>query len=407
MRGRHWVWLGLLILGGAGLLGYRAATHSLGITTGTSQNEVFYRFTASYTVDKTETVSMDVVVGCRIAVTGWKFGGSTVRVGRSPTHFPIRTKGSHVILVQIPNACSEFSYGKTVSDKVFPLVQWIESANDLRFGTAYATEDAYLNGSSRLGFNGAAFSRATADDWEVWRQSAEKDFAPTDAIREPWGFDSRELNQPDRGRGHYIARTCNAMARFRVPEQYREILRQYWPQERPIYWLASSTAGIQKTIYESLLRKPIFDGFEYWDYVIFGGGNDYARGIRRRSGSGRIGAVAQEIQRNFALPELYPESRNGTAHRGEDALRLDDTTTYRLQFDPSVKGFAYCYLSAASLGPNLFARDGKWKAMDVAVNDVPVFISDHFDAFGIRVNSSRMIIVERDEYLFVGLDIPF
>lgn len=151
----------------AGLFLLRSVTNPLSITTGTSSDSVYYRFTASYTVDKIETVSMDVVVGCRISVTGYKFGGSTVRVGRSPTHFPIRTKGNHVILVQIPNACSEFSYGKTVSDKVFPLVQWIESANDLRSGTAYATEDAYQNSSSRLIFNGATFSRATATDWEA------------------------------------------------------------------------------------------------------------------------------------------------------------------------------------------------------------------------------------------------
>lgn len=331
MRARHWTWLGLLILGGLGLLGYHAATTSLGITTGTSRNEVFYRFTASYKVDKTEKNSIDIVVGCSVELTSFKSGDTSVRVSYSPSHFPVRTKNNHVILVQIPNRCYEVRQNYAdLSHDVLPYVQWIESADDLLLGIGYMTEDAYESPLSRLTFEGVSLAKATHAEWQAWRAKAAEGFVPTEAILEPWGFDDRELNLRAPFTKHRFARSCAAMARFITPESVKTWLQSVWPTHNERYWYPDSFGGSRSEI---LQRLESHNGYLH-EY------NGFPLPYYRRQMADHKGIPLRRM--GAAVREAYPVRRSYHGKTWPELAAFDPTSVWQLDFQPQTLGFAYC-----------------------------------------------------------------
>lgn len=409
MRGRHWVWLGLLILGGAGLLGYRAATHSLGITTGTSHNEAFYRFTASYIVDKTEAVSMDVVVACNVEITGYKFGGASVKTDRTPTHFPIVTRNRHVVLVQIPNACDWGMRDKELSQEVFPAVQFIESADNLLFGVGYLTEDAYASPLSHLIFAGARIGTANRQEWVTWRQNAAREFVPTASMPEPWGYDARELNRKMGSDEWLISHGCWAMARFKIPDKLRGWVRTLWPERRPKYWHISARSGLREQVDQRLFLDGslLYNGSPRMSYFFHSHGSDYARGLRR----GRSLSTSKSVSDSAdAVPELYPEMRSNSMDKWKTGgLGKSFATIWRLDYDEARRGFAYCYDNGSPLGHEAYLKDLASKPVKIIINDDPIDVDrvDKFGTYGLTdatdlVRSGAWAIFERDEYFFVA-----
>ncbi|MEM7195912.1 MAG: hypothetical protein AAF402_13235, partial [Pseudomonadota bacterium] len=95
--------------------------------------------------------------------------GSTVLSGMTPNVFAKRTRNNHAVLVVTPELCSTAYRGlwDNVRKDFIPIAVRFENADELTFGLAYVSEDAYEGPKSHLEFVSAEVGPATHEEWET------------------------------------------------------------------------------------------------------------------------------------------------------------------------------------------------------------------------------------------------
>ncbi|PLX37209.1 MAG: hypothetical protein C0606_11975 [Hyphomicrobiales bacterium] len=356
---------------------------------------VFFRYKTVIRVDGTEDVVFDNVVACSTRITRSKANGSSVLAGMTPNLFIRRTKDNHAVLVTTPSICSSVR-GKesryTFSREGFlpPAVVWFDDADDLTFGIAYVTQTAYESPKSRLEVISTYVGPATPEEFEAWYDGPRKEnLAKQEWINPPPGttrarwdafnaYGAKAL--ATRGRAFPIG--CFGAQRFALTAEGSEIIRAFWPEDRPRYWTPTPKEWT-KLFDEQFTGKSYFIGksgrtngsLQFWDDNI-----DAIYGPRIDGRNGEWPA------------ETYPaaNSRNAT-FLTEDATDKD----YFLQkifFENGANdGFAWCY--AAKGTPSRVYTDPLRRHYYANVDEHRVRSTDGF-------KNEIQFVFEREQHMF-------
>lgn len=363
-----------------------------------TDNTYFFRLTAKY-LHGDEPVDFDIVVGCGVRFTAYR--GTSIEHDvfiQDPWFFVRRTRDGGAVLQNVPNACHfETTDNGQVPKDLLPGAVWFDDATDLSLGIAYVTEDAFENPNSRLKFLGATISRATRAEWETFRPIAAQNLLPpgnfTEIPSDPpvteikanlWNMAKLKEWR------HQIG--CHSVARYRLTDPAsRELLRQYWPSNRPRFWMPPTHAQY-KELYDRLFAhgdRLLVDGTPYKDYFrIYE--RPYGFPTRARGGTlyyswlpSKIYPIRADEAMPWATPKLYSAV---TIYRD-----IDSNGGANL-------GFAYCYGSLAygDIGklhlPNYFERQFATRIDGMRIDG---------EASHLSAPDSPPMFFEADEYFWV------
>jgi hypothetical protein len=142
-----------------------------------------------------------------------------------------------------------------------------ENAEAPWFGIAYASEDAYDSPRSELKFFGATIGKATFEEWQDWRRTeAPKNFITYELL----GINARNMWDAPHWKPGYrvMASGCLGASWVKLPEPVRDLVRRFWPADKPVYWFPSWE--LRKALWDALVgsRAPaVFEGKRFLDYV--------------------------------------------------------------------------------------------------------------------------------------------
>lgn len=365
----------------------------------------YYRLKVKLTY-KGEPQDFDIVVGCNVLQINYKDGSNTYEVGLVPTVFGRRMSDGEGLVVRPPVACKgETTANGKVQPDLLPVVVVYDDADTLDFGVAYLSEDAYENSQSVLKFGGATIEKATRAEFDAFRRTQSNLVTP-ESYHSAVDSDAELKRLNFTRRTHSFGRLCNAYKRFRVPEAALALVRKYWPNEKPNYWLPA-TQGAEHELREAIASSgPIqsdstADAARSWDAFRNIGGAD--RGLMTRTGGGLVSPRRVD----FYPPAFYPATNDFIAHWwprdwtqwSKFVAAKDVFSTSTLSFDGGkMRGFAYC---GTGVLPSLEQK----QAFDSARAKPKVFRVD-----GQTVMSKRPVaaagdtwIFERDESVFINL----
>jgi hypothetical protein len=355
MKGGRWpVVIGALLV--SGLLAIANTRHVLSGWSFTKSVEVknavqdrgyYYRFKANYTY-KGEPLDFDIVVGCNVRITTYKDNDRTVEVGIVPTVFGLKTKDERGVAVHLPQACNgETSENGKVPKTLLPLVVTYQSADEPWFGLAYASEDAYDSPRSELKFRGATISRATHEEWRVWHETEAKKNFITYALlginpKNTWDFPKWKPGL------RVMASNCLSASRVRLPDAVRDVVRPFWPSDKPVYWFPDDRTrqALWRTAYEPK-SPPLLEGNLLRDYyAVFVGNNGLAR---REPGAEiffnrQVEGDVYPARTDLSINRLEPGGELPAAMRAKE--RLDYSA---VEVQPELRGFAFCDSSVISI----------------------------------------------------------
>jgi hypothetical protein len=375
------------------LLGRRTFTKSVEVKSPGDDRAAYYRLKVNLTY-KGEPLDFDIVVGCRVKITTYKDNDRTVEVGIAPTVFGLKTSDGHGVAIHPPEACNgESTENGGVPKTLLPLVVTYQNADEPWFGIAYASEDAYDNSRSELKFLGATISKATPEEWYAWRQTeAPKNFITYALLginpQNMWDFPKWKPGY------HAMASNCRAVSRVKLPDAVRDVVRPFWPSDKPDYWYPSEAArqALWKIAYEPQ-DPPLFEGHRFRDYLESSVG---LTGLPRRA----AGAVIFYNQR--VEGDLYPAKTDLTINRltPDGELPAEARTKEKLDWSaaeikPQLRGFAWCNgpepgVTIADLPPRVFSNNNR------NVNRINgEAISEKLQSYSTNFN----IAFERDEYV--------
>lgn len=313
-----------------------------------------------------------------------------------------------------------------------PVIVVYDDAKALTFGTAYISDDAYESPLSLMTFDRATVEKANRAEFDDFRQNGLPNVVTRSAYhsgRTP----PKRLEEMGIQEGIGMARHCDTYARFSLMPIARELLKEYWPQERPRYWavptkgtyLGQNGWAVPQEIKNRIdrLRSPEHpngvvrrdDGEGYgplhnngeWqsqDFIVDSG---VIRNIAARS---RIGPpVSGARTRN---PTLYPARSDIAIRRqfqsGGELLEAIESRTADLRNasinvdDGRFRGFAYCW------APLTLLRNGQKLDTQEIIAKFSTYPS-YSTVDGVRIQGSEenlggsgpSYIYERDEFVFV------
>lgn len=341
-----------------------------GYTTSRKTSGYFFRLKTSY-LHNNEIVSFDIVAGCSVTVTGYADGGSSHDSFLYPWHALQETKDGGVVAQIVPKACSsETSDNGEVPLDFLPGAVWFPDKADMSLGIAHVTEDAFNNPHAQLRFLGATITKATAVEWHRYR-SAATPFAlgePLDLpapgkrpTEEEWKahiWDKAWMTT------HLPAVQCKGMARYRLSEpEAQSIIREYWPKDRPRYWMLPAEKWQELWMRLRKARKdhePLVDGQPFYHISATDQNNrqygfpTFARGgeFRNRPPFGHAPAKLFPMKQDEGIPWFTQEIANA------DVLYRDVELA-----NGGNLGLLYCFLgigsdliTAAGTGPEYAKR---------------------------------------------------
>lgn len=344
---------------------------------------------------KGEPQEFNVVYGCNVNYVRYKDGASTSEIGLVPSLYGRRMKDGKGLIVQAPNnACKPDyprAYNPRLNPNFMPMVVVFENADELGFGTAYISEDAYAEPGADLQFKSASIHPATREEFEDFRSNGPRNLVR----RETYHADNltdenaKALGIPpirplDELPG--LGFRCTAYARFKADEKASKALRNYWPQGKPRFWEPASFEDAQALDKElgwpNVAREDGDEFRELRSYRI----EDSAlnAGVRRR---GDMGLVEPNL--GYIPPAYYPAYSETALHFfPRNRAEWDAFVSKRESFaDPVVemqngrlKGRGYCYRRGMPLDPVLMRHfllkvkriaiiDGEQAKLNPAIND--------------------------------------
>jgi hypothetical protein len=192
---------------------------------------------------KGEPQDFNIVVGCNVRNIRYKGGGRTYEAGLIPTLHGRAMSDGKAVVIRAPNACDGATTANGhVPEAFMPVIIVYDDAMALTFGTAYISDDAYESPLSLMTFDRAIVEKASRAEFDDFRQNGPPNVVTRSAYhsgRTP----PKRLEEMGIQEGIGIARHCDTYARFALAPIAREVLKEYWPQDRPRYW-AVPTKGI-------------------------------------------------------------------------------------------------------------------------------------------------------------------
>jgi len=367
-------------------------TKSQGVITGD-----FYRFTSTYIVDGQEPLDFDIVVTCATAVTRYRGGSSSVLSRYMPNLVARRTQAGHAVMVAVPVMCAQQAddFERTNKpERLLPLAIWFDRWDYLDLGLGYWSEDAYENPKARLKFLGASLVRATREEWEAWRATQPENLVKREDVP---GLGTSQEEWKAWGAWHpgkrWIARQCHGVARFKLTEKQREVVRKFWPAHRPRYWIppeqqsnavldAVHGSGVPFGRNNKVILRYQYGGRGGWNQLL----------------ANRSGYVGQRIGHYPA--EYYPfNNEMGYPFLSKE---LNERTYYYLDVDyegGANKGFVSCYQRSGRYPKELakhFFPDGAWPGRWPRLYRLD---GQLVDQSGPSIWAG-LFVVENDEYVF-------
>jgi hypothetical protein len=353
-RGGRWlVVIGLLFFSvlfavasseqGRVLFSWWSFTKSVDVKTAGQDRASYYRFKASLAY-KDEPLDFDIVVGCNVKVTTYKDNDRTVEVGIAPMAFGLKMKDGHGVVIRPPQACNgETTENGKVPQNLLPLVVTYENAEAPWFGIAYASKDAYDSPLSELKFFGATISNATLEEWQDWRRTeAPKNFITYTLL----GINPENMwDSPHWKPGYRVmASGCLGASWVKLPESVRDLVRRFWPADKPVYWFPSwemreALWSVAVTPKNALL----FEGNRFLDYLQELDSSSGAQGLPRR----QPGSVI--FFKSYVAGDLYPARMSLSVNllRADGELPPEikakpQPPRVEVEARPELHGFAYC-----------------------------------------------------------------
>lgn len=321
-------------------LGGWSFTRSVAVKSPGDERATYYRLLVNLAY-KGEPLNFDIVVGCHVRITTYKDNDRTVETGVAPMAFGLKMKDGHAVVVRPPEACrGETTENGQVPKTLLPFVVTYENADEPWFGLAYASEDAYDSPLSELKFLGASISNATREEWQVWRRTeAPKNFVTYALLglnpRNMWDF-------PKWTPGYRVmASSCLAASWVKIPEAIRDVVRPFWPSDKPVYWYPNEETrqALWHSAYDPK-NPPLFEGNRFRDYLEK---SLEAEGLARRqpgaeiSYKHRVVGDLYPIRANLSLNELDAKVVSGDKPAISSQSRRIDA-----EVSPERRGFAYC-----------------------------------------------------------------
>lgn len=356
----------------------------------------FYRFTSKYIVDGQEPLNFDIVVTCATAVTRYGDRSSSVLSRYMPNLVARRTQAGYAVMVAVPMVCAQQAddFERTNRpERLLPLAIWFDRWDYLDLGLGYWSEDAYENPKARLKFLGASVVRATRQEWEAWRATQPENLVKREDVP---GLGTSQEEQKAWAAWHpgkrWLARQCHGVARFKLTEKQREVVRKLWSTHRPRYWMPpeQQSSVIRDTVSGSgvpLGRNNVILEYQY------GGLDGWNQLLANRSGY-----VGQRIGHYPA--EYYPFNNE----MGYPLLskKLNERAHYYLDIDyegGANKGFVSCYLRSGRYPKELaehFFPDGAWPAAWPHLHRLDGRLVDQSGPS----TWAGLFVIENDEYVF-------
>jgi hypothetical protein len=346
---------------------------------------------------KGEPQNFDIVVGCNVRRIHYKDNDSTYEAGLVPTVFGRRMSDGKGLVVRPPDACDgQTTANRGIPSDLMPVIVVYDDAEALSFGTAYMSDDAYENPLSVLKFGGATVEKATRAEFDEFRRTQpnlvrrESYFSPLDSVDELKKHNFRRLTRPF---GH----ACQGYMRFRIPEELRSLVRQQWPEGKPIYWRADTYEAEHEITSQLDGRRklqsdrPNDPPREWRTFMEMEPERTADRGLARRTAT----------PNQLFPPSVYPATGDDKAHRWPaDPMEWPSFVATKQVFVTSdldfgggqTRGFAYCSaVSRVPIAEKLEqALDQKPRMMRVDRHDV---VSKRPAAF------TGIWMFERDEYV--------
>jgi hypothetical protein len=315
-----------------------------------------------------------------------------------PEVFGRRMSDGKAVVIRPPQACrGETTANGLAPPDLLPMVIVYDNADNLAFGTAYMSEDAYESPHSVLSFGGATIDKATRLEFEEFRRT-EQNVLTHEMYRR---LTAEVRNRPGTLDIPMWGANCYGYARYRLPDDLRDLVRTYWPQDKPRYWQPPHDGSL-KRIWGALsaskaVRSDGMDSTERPHRDIAVALEWTAQGLRTRRGGGQLRSRPVVFP-----PAVYPDADGwGPPPWPRDqiaaAKRLHDENkqlTASVDFrNGTMKGFAYCRaLVDYFVGPPILTLS---KAERNRVDDQIV-----------EGDRGRPIIfVERDEFIFQSFEV--
>lgn len=337
-------------------------------TQSTSDGSVFYRLKAAY-LHGEERVDFDIVVGCAVRVTSYQDNSSSYDAFRDPVVYAKPTQDGGAVLQIVTDACrGETTKNGEVPPDFLPGAVWFDDKDDLSFGIAYVTEDAFENPQSKLTFRGATIVRATREEWEAFRPVAAKNLLDSKDFTyspEPLAEAQVRANLWDRrklAKWTRFSMECVGYQRHRLTDpKAREVVARYWPASHPRFWSPGYPALAQLNKEIGFYGTLELDGRPIVDYSQRG---LHAEGFPTRARGGMLGSGKPWSQLPSPIFPMRGDDGVPWAHPG---LETADTIYRDVDYDGGANlGFAYCYsryFGYSAIGklhlPNYFEREFK------------------------------------------------
>lgn len=367
----------------------------------------YYRLKVKLTY-KGEPQDFDIVVGCNVREVFYKDNSRTYEVGLVPTVFGRRMSDGKALVIRPPSGCEgQTTANGRVPQDLLPVVVVYDDPDTLSFGVAYLSEDAYESPLSVLKFGGATIEKATRAEFDEFRRMQ------TNVVKRALFYstqnDEQALKQFNLARvpGTWAA-SCEAYERFLLPDDLRALLRQWWPETRPRFWVADNLDNERE--FTNAIRD---NNFIRTDHV---GDTPHAfrrfiapvdsradRGMLTRAGAVRGGWLPPSFYpaANDYRIDKWPTDKNDWPNyvRTRESFAEAD-----LDFrDGQTRGFGYCFVGNATSADPASQQIEARKKIVARVDGQPV--SGGRDRVPNGPGFRPPWIFERDEYAFLFIRI--
>jgi hypothetical protein len=425
--------LTLLLVGTVTVLYASGAGRSLfGPTSYTKRVDVdrfYFRMKVSLTVDKTEPLEIDLVVGCISRVRTYQDNDRTVDIARDPRVYAVPTAKGHAVQVTTPDLpCrtgqTSDNHGAQDPHKVpghkmygvpqeyFPLVVWYESKHDLSLGIAYMSDDAYDSSLARLAFHKASIHGATEAEYRAFKEKGPHNLiSPEAQVFRPSKDDERRIaeayNRDQRSVWHEVfSGHCYGYYRLEANAALAEFLRKHMPADGRRYWAPEGDVLIEanRFLFDLQAGRGNFgpDGRLFrarpdeaphplsgWRWVSQDSPTTTAQ---RRDGRGVLSGAGRPLDMRGPYAPVYFPLRSTVGIPWLTAERLQDPSIldfFELEVEPSKQGFLYCYRDGRGIPGNTARKHLRVTGQEQAV-------ARWVDSLDPRTR----VFFDRDKYIF-------
>jgi hypothetical protein len=289
-------------------------------------------------------LTFDIVVGCKVRVTTYKDNDRTVEVGVAPMAYGLKMPDGRGIVVRPPEACGgETTANGKVPATLLPLIVTYEKADEPWFGLAYASDEAFESPIAELKFFSATIDKASRQEWDDWRRTeAPKNFVTYDLL----GVNpsNRFENVRWKPGKRFMGSQCLGLARVKLADAAREIVRAQWPANKPTYWYPNDEAR------KALRARPdaeagrpewLFEGYRASQHQPASA--NFFPGLRRREPGALI--FFREYVAGTMFPsrtDLTPNLLDPDGHLPQEMAGKSLLSWSETELRPELRGFAYC-----------------------------------------------------------------